>query len=408
MAAPSGVFAAVRNMVAPTAATSYSLLPTSSDQGSNVNNANNEKRYYSEPMSVTSSTASTASTLSVTGNNKDVGSPNPNKEERPASRGMVVFSVLFYLVAALVMVSRCSADAHRPSLTCCHCLARSSRTNGCSTPSPCPSSFSSFSSQWLSYFCMSLQSSVSRSSLRKHVLGLTSATRSRLLHHPECPIKRVQGPAPSSQHQRYWSHLQHVLPAIRRRVLLPSRARTGSALHRLLFISLAQIEDISRSTSWRLCRLHRLLSRGISRAFACESDGDPSWRLQLAHYISACNCREASFECGEGVDNGARVLQQSLISGSAGPARHCERRVHDCAIHGHRRRTGLSDFSYWRNRHWRVWFLDLYRWLPQHQGDKSRHAYDLVGCKRCHSDFSGHVVLRRHHYGVSRIVLSST
>ena len=259
-------------------------------------------------MSVTSSTASTASTLSASGTNKDVGSPNPNKEERPASRGMVVFSVLFYLVAALVMVSRCSADAHRPSLTCCHCLARSSRTNGCSTPSPCPSSFSSFSSQWLSYFCMSLQSSVSRSSLRKHVLGLTSATRSRLLHHPERPIKRVQGSAPSSQHQRHWTNLQHVLPAIRRRVLLSSRARTGIAFRRFLLVSLAQIEDFSRSTSWRIRRLHWLLPRCISRASACESDGYPSGRFQLAHYISARNRRKASFECREGVDDGACVL----------------------------------------------------------------------------------------------------
>ena len=54
-------------------------------------------------------------------------------EERPPSRSMVIFSVLFYLVAALVMVSLRSLVSIRLRSRDAEPLSRSWRTNGYST-----------------------------------------------------------------------------------------------------------------------------------------------------------------------------------------------------------------------------------------------------------------------------------
>ena len=65
-------------------------------------------------------------------------------DERPPSRGMVIFSVLFYLVAALVMVQLSSVTSTNKSAA--NTLSdRSWRINGYSTLSPFRSSFSSYS-----------------------------------------------------------------------------------------------------------------------------------------------------------------------------------------------------------------------------------------------------------------------
>lgn len=217
----------------------------------------------------------------------------------------------------------------------------------------------------------------------------------------------LQRSHPTSRNQCHWSHIQHLLSAIRRRIILPSRKRSRPSLHRSLLLPSPLDAFIRPSSLLRRGSLSRLLPRRYEPAHQRFSNRDNARRLLKLDYERPCYSSQEEFISRQRKYHGFGVLQQSPISYTPLSSRLPIRGINDSATNGSGRRITFEDFHDWSYYHWHIWVPHLYCWIFEYKSNKSSHAYDLISCERCHSDFPGKIHLWRYHHCVSPSIFFS-
>lgn len=144
--------------------------------------------------------------------------------------------------------------------------------------------------------------------LIRHSLCLITSPH-RLLHHPSTPTIDMYRPCTPYWYQRDGSHLQHLLPTIRRRFILPSSSGPSPSIYSPILVPPTLYALFIWHSSISCDRMPGLLPRRIKSAHRCFTSWDDAGSFLKSHYKrTRDSCQEES-KCGQRKHDGLSILQ---------------------------------------------------------------------------------------------------